>query len=167
MDGWYGWMGTESGFSPFYKAPDKKGIIFGDRPIHGSHSLTAYRGLVYCNRCGYYTTGKRGCRLAVRCGMKPDGAKEPKGFPGLQVLKRIRAGRPPTGQWPRPDEWQCPQDLIPYLSSGQQPDHTSSFQFGPGKGPEVMGTTQYDGNKVGQGTLSRVILQWREVSLDF
>ena len=83
-------------------------------------------GMIYCNRCGYYTTGASVRRLAVKCGMKPDGAKEPKGNPGLQVLKRIRPGKPPMGRWPRPDEWQCPQDLVPYLAMGNQSDSEST-----------------------------------------
>jgi len=136
-EGWYGWQGTDSGFNPFYRPPTRGGIIFGDKPIHGSHSLTAYRGLIYCNRCGYYTTGGRVCRLAVRCGMKPDGAKEPKGHPGHKMLKRIRQGKPPVGKWPRPGEWQCPQDLVPHWVNGKQPDMDSvSFQLECGKGPK-------------------------------
>ena len=84
------------------------------RPIHPSHSISYYRGVVYCNRCGYYTSGGRVDYLRKECVLKAAPSQ-------ARLLKRIRDGIYPTstGEWPQPDQTQAPGFLLTYLINGQ------------------------------------------------
>jgi len=67
----------------------------GNKAIHHSHDMYIFRGLSYCNRCGYIATNQVRA-LSDRC-------VEPKRN-GKNVLKHIRQGMvPPSiklGKWP-------------------------------------------------------------------
>ena len=84
------------------------------RPIHSSHSITYYRGVIYCNRCGYYSSGGSVRYLRDPCVLKPAESQ-------MRLLKRMRDGIYPTstGDWPMPDQTQAPGFLLTYLINGQ------------------------------------------------
>jgi hypothetical protein len=67
----------------------------GNLTLHGSHSLTKMRGIVWCWKCGVYgITAPR--KLAKRC--------EPPTQGGVDCLRRIRKGLTPRAglEWPEP-----------------------------------------------------------------
>ena len=87
-------------------------VSFGKR-IHPSHTICYYRGIVYCSSRGYLTTGARVQHLRVQCRMKCLPSQR-------RVLKGIRDGKSPCpgGEWPLPEDEQCPQALIPFQIRG-------------------------------------------------
>ena len=67
----------------------------GNKPIHHTHDMYIFRGLSYCNRCGYIATNQVRA-LSDRC-------VEPRRN-GKNVLKHIREGKVPPStklaKWP-------------------------------------------------------------------
>ena len=89
------------------------------RPIHSSHSITYYRGVIYCNRCGYYSSGGSVRYLRDPCVLKPADSQ-------MRLLKRMRDGLYPTtqGEWPMLDEHQAPGFILTHLINGQLAEAT-------------------------------------------
>ena len=86
--------------------------IYMGKVIHPSHSITYYRGVVFCNRCGYYSTGKRLDNLASRCELKILPSQ-------VRIRDSLRDGKLPSQikAWPRADEPQAPDELKPWVVS--------------------------------------------------
>ena len=79
--------------------PQDRPMVVGRRAAHPSHSLMAYKGLIFCSRCGYYGH-KRYLRLAYECtGMSSDEA--------ISRVRNLRAGNLPSGvpNWPNSDTY--------------------------------------------------------------
>ena len=70
-------------------------VVTGKHVLHASHALRVFRGLYYCNRCGYYAS-KAPTRLKLPC--------EGFGRTGRAVLARIHSGVLPPGLANWPDE---------------------------------------------------------------
>ena len=86
--------------------------IYMGKVTHPSHSITYYMGVVYCNRCGYYSTGKRSMHLSTGCGMSVRPSQ-------VVIRDSLRQGRCPSqiGRWPRADEPQAPDEIRPWVVS--------------------------------------------------
>ena len=126
--GEYPWDIPESTLNTWRLPPVEKGITYRGKVVHPSHSVYYYRGVVYCNRCGYLTTGGRIQHLGVPCRMKVLRSQR-------RVLTGIHQGRSPGGKaWPMPEDDQCPSGLIPF-KIGENYADPDSFTFLPGKGP--------------------------------
>jgi hypothetical protein len=68
---------------------------FGSKPLHISHRLNIFKGLVYCRRCGCKTTSHTGLKgLAGQC-------MAPSNF-GIRTLKALSEGKlpPKVMSWP-------------------------------------------------------------------
>lgn len=126
--GEYPWEIPESTLHKWKLPPVEKGITYRGKVVHPTHSVYFYRGVVYCNRCGYITTGGRIQHLGVPCRMRLLESQR-------RVLKGMREGKAPGGKpWPMPDDDQCPSGLIPFRKGEEYAD-PDSFIFLPGKGP--------------------------------
>jgi hypothetical protein len=82
---------------------ENEGLHINGRSIHGSHCITWKRGLLYCSKCGYYTTGVVR-NLGLPCPMKPPNPAQGR------MLTRIGKDLFPTtdGKWPLPHEVKVP-----------------------------------------------------------
>lgn len=69
-------------------------VQIGAAKTHPSHNLSSYRGLVFCNKCGFYAT-KVIKGLAIRCTNTPTAH-------GNNTLEKPKADRFPPGihEWP-------------------------------------------------------------------
>ena len=117
-------MGPCQGHSPWtelppsymapWKCPPCTTIMYNGRRIDPTHRLVYYRGVLYCNHCGYYSSGARVSKLAKPCLLKPRPSQKP-------ILNRMRQGLPPLAScnWPLPDECKTPSELLPFLSEEQ------------------------------------------------
>ena len=102
-----------------WRLPPSTGLTWMGRPIHASHSITYYRGVIYCNRCGYYSSGGSVRYLRDPCVSQPPESQ-------LRLLRRMRDGIYPTstGAWPMPDQTQAPGFLLTYLINGEMAEVT-------------------------------------------
>ena len=108
------WTALPPSYMAPWKCPPCTTIMFNGRCIHPTHRLVFYRGVLYCNHCGYYSSGARVSLLSEKCRLKCRKSQKP-------ILKRMRAGIPPlaSSNWPLPDECQTPSGLLPFLSEEQ------------------------------------------------
>ena len=97
-----------------WKLPSNTSLVWNGRAIHPSHSITYYRGVIYCNHCGYYTTGASVRKLQSLCLLKPPASQ-------VRLLKRMKAGVFPLAHqdWPMPHEQQVPGHLLPPVVNGE------------------------------------------------
>ena len=116
------WMAPDNCFKPWVKMAMQQDVVLGAKVIHGSHSLSYYRVLVYYTECGYHTSGGSLVRLAEPCGVNGVRAS------ALASLRHIKQGHPPGGRWPLPDEWQAPAGLMTFIIRDDYAD-LSSFRF--------------------------------------
>ena len=95
-----------------WRLPMASKCVYMGKVIHPSHSISYYRGVVYCNRCGYYSTGKRSMHLSTGCGMSVRPSQ-------VVIRDSLREGRCPSqiGRWPRADEPQAPDEIRPWVVS--------------------------------------------------
>ena len=108
------WTQLPPSYMAPWRCPPCTTIMFHGRCVHPTHSLVYYRGVLYCNHCGYYSSGARVAHLADACVLKPLPSQ-------LRLLKRMRQGIYPlaSSDWPLPDECQTPSGLLPFLSEEQ------------------------------------------------
>ena len=125
----YPWDIPESTLNTWRLPKVQKSIIYFGKKIHQSHTICYYRGIVYCMQCGYLTTGARVQHLKIRCRMRCLPSQR-------RILRGIRDGISPCagGEWPLPEDDQCPQGLIPFQVKGEYCD-MESFTFQRGRGP--------------------------------
>jgi len=98
--------------------PPNTGLLWRGKPVHPSHSIVYYRGVIYCNHCGYYTTGGSVRKLQGPC-MKPPASQ-------VRLLRRMKEGIFPVAQqdWPMPHEQQVPGHLLPHVINGESAEET-------------------------------------------
>ena len=92
-------------------------ITYLGRVLHESHNLVFHRGVVYCLRCGYYTTGGRAQNLATQCYVR---SRTSKAFKAQCLrLRSIRRGNcPRAGGWPASEGEVTPSGLVPFVIRG-------------------------------------------------
>ena len=77
-------------------------LVFAGRVLHATHKMAHKRGIIWCTRCGVWSTSA------------PRGLREPcNGIPtraGLGVIRRVRRGLTPI---PRLADWPLPADGAP------------------------------------------------------
>ena len=75
-------------------------VHVGNKVTHSTHVLMKYRGLIYCNACGYVATGQMR-KLATPCDLP-----RPTNVAGDKVLASIRRADLPKSlamkEWPEP-----------------------------------------------------------------
>ena len=84
--------------------PASRPVNVGRRTLHSSHSLAAYRGLIFCTKCGYYAH-HRALHLADRCTWPPSNPREVN--QAINRVRNLRRGILPGGvrDWPNSDAY--------------------------------------------------------------
>ena len=119
-----------------WKLQNDTQIVYLGRVLHQSHNIVFYRGVVYCLRCGYYTTGGRAHHLATQCCVKSCKTKAYKAQEAR--LRRIRRGKcPRPGGWPAPEGEVTPTGLVPFVIKGTACP-IDSFEVAPRRGTETI-----------------------------
>ena len=93
-----------------WRLPPQGHLVWKGRPIHPSHSITYYRGVIFCNHCGYYSTGGSVRGLRDTCRLKPLVSQS-------RLLKRMWKGLFPVSSqdWPEPEDHQIPGYIVTHL----------------------------------------------------
>ena len=99
--------------------PPSTALLWKGKPVHPSHSIVYYRGVIYCNHCGYYTSGGSMRKLSSECRLKPLKSQ-------LRLLNSMKEGifPIPHRDWPMPPEQQIPGYLMPHVVNGEYTEAT-------------------------------------------
>ena len=99
---------------PQHATPGATFTINGEA-LHNTHKLATHRGLVWCWRCGLYTTGTQVVKLKDPCHGPGTTARQ-------RILGRLRSGMTPKAEveWPLPEGAPTPRHmaLLPRQGAG-------------------------------------------------
>ena len=93
-----------------YSKPSGSGLVWNGVDVHNTHQLRWLRGIIYCSKCGYYSS-YRVRSLSLPCKMMAP----KRGSPRLLRLKRMEQGLHPTLSTLPTGDHQAPATLTPHL----------------------------------------------------